>query len=349
MAIYAYVLWDGPPYFLQGFIDPSISRDTPALWGRGPCEFFLGMFMLIFRRRLYGVLGRRWAKARMVDGAKISVLLENVTYFVGMDYWLHRPDLCDDPECTRLRCDHPTCNSKHTNCECQIMPHELKPADRWVKAKVTAIEEGNDGSKTFTVQAEGARKVSMQDKNPVATVSITKIVTASGASSAHEIFEEGLRQLQCVQASKITYDRLSAGSGKSNIDELAEDGVPGEVDYFVSHSWHDDKKTKFKKWEEHFGKRRQRKGRDAKVWLDEIIINQGNIEDSLKCLPVYLLACKKVLVLCGDTYSNRLWVSELRDNVLAGLMCLLLLFTSAFGSCIPSLRCRSSGRMPSCV
>jgi hypothetical protein len=48
-------------------------------------------------------------------------------------------------------------------------------------------------------------------------------------------------------------------------------------------------------------------GRSALVWLDEIIINQGNIEDSLKCLPVYLMACKKVLVLCGETYANRLW------------------------------------------
>ena len=157
---------------------------------------------------MYGVLGRRWAKARMVDGAKISVLLENVNYFVGMDYWLHRPDLCDDPNCTRLRCDHPTCNSKHEKCECQIMLQETKPADRWVKAEVTAIEEGDDGSKIFTVHAKGVGKVSMQDKNSVLTVSITKIITASGASSANEILEEGLRQLQCVQASKITYEKL---------------------------------------------------------------------------------------------------------------------------------------------
>jgi hypothetical protein len=156
------------------------------------------------------------------------------------------------------------------------MLQETKPADRWVKAEVTAIEEGDDGSKIFTVHAKGVGKVSMQDKNSVLTVSITKIITASGASSANEILEEGLRQLQCVQASKITYEKLSAGSGKSNIDQLAENGVPGEVDYFVSHSWHDDKETKFKKWEEHFGKRRQVERCDAKVWLDQTIINQGN-------------------------------------------------------------------------
>jgi hypothetical protein len=74
-----------------------------------------------------------------------------------------------------------------------------------------------------------------------------------------------------------------------------------------SHSWHDDKETKFRQWEVFFANFRETHGRSALVWLDEIIINQGNIEDSLKCLPVYLMACKKLLVLCGDTYADRLW------------------------------------------
>ena len=45
---------------------------------------------------------------------------------------------------------------------------------------------------------------------------------------------------------------------------------------------------------------------EPKVWLDEIIINQDNIEESLKCLPVYLMSCTNMLVLCGETVSNKI-------------------------------------------
>lgn len=36
-------------------------------------------------------------------------------------------------------------------------------------------------------------------------------------------------------------------------------------------------------------------------------INQLDIGDSLKVLPINVMACKKMLVLCGPTYPQRLW------------------------------------------
>jgi hypothetical protein len=115
------------------------------------------------------------------------------------------------------------------------------------------------------------------------TLMVTKIIPTKGELNAKQILKEGHRLLQCVQAGKITYERLTAGSGKSNIEELAEKGVPGEVDFFVSHSWHDDKELKFREWERYFDDFRIDHGRDAKCWLDEIIINQvlSGLGDSL--------------------------------------------------------------------
>ena len=43
------------------------------------------------------------------------------------------------------------------------------------------------------------------------------------------------------------------------------------------------------------------------IWLDKACINQGDIEASLRALPVYLAGCKQLLVLAGPTYAQRLW------------------------------------------
>merc|ERR1712100_184219 len=42
-------------------------------------------------------------------------------------------------------------------------------------------------------------------------------------------------------------------------------------------------------------------------WLDKVCIDQNNIGDGLKVLPVNVMACKKMLCLCGPTYTQRLW------------------------------------------
>ena len=33
----------------------------------------------------------------------------------------------------------------------------------------------------------------------------------------------------------------------------------------------------------------------------------GNLGDALRVLPVSVMGCRKMLVLCGKTYANRLW------------------------------------------
>jgi len=42
-------------------------------------------------------------------------------------------------------------------------------------------------------------------------------------------------------------------------------------------------------------------------WLDKVCIDQSNIADGLRVLPVNVMACNRVMVLCGHTYQHRLW------------------------------------------
>eukprot|EP00439_Symbiodinium_sp_Y106_P078280 s77_g17.t1 len=96
---------------------------------------------------------------------------------------------------------------------------------------------------------------------------------------------------------------------------LSRQVVKGEViDFFVSHSW---------KWRalqlvaEMFYTQH---GRYPTFWVDKFCIDQRDVADVLRVLPVNVMACRKVLVLCGRTYPTRLWC--------AWELCVLLSFMS---------------------
>lgn len=82
----------------------------------------------------------------------------------------------------------------------------------------------------------------------------------------------------------------------------------GEVDFFLSHSWHDSAR---RKWEAlvAYAKafREENKGRNPLVWLDKACLNQENVAASLSHLPVHLAGCKGLVVLAGATYTSRIW------------------------------------------
>ena len=48
-------------------------------------------------------------------------------------------------------------------------------------------------------------------------------------------------------------------------------------------------------------------GRYPTFWVDKICIDQRQIADGLRVLPVNVMACRQVLVLGGQTYPTRLW------------------------------------------
>merc|ERR1712151_1211649 len=48
-------------------------------------------------------------------------------------------------------------------------------------------------------------------------------------------------------------------------------------------------------------------GHDPTLWFDRVCVDQSRIEIDLRCLPIFLMGCRRLLVLCGPTYLSRLW------------------------------------------
>ena len=45
----------------------------------------------------------------------------------------------------------------------------------------------------------------------------------------------------------------------------------------------------------------------ARACRDKFCIDQSDISRALKCLPVFVFSCKRLMILAGNTYCDRLW------------------------------------------
>jgi len=101
---------------------------------------------------------------------------------------------------------------------------------------------------------------------------------------------------------------LGARQPKQDPFSLSRPVAPGEsIDFFVSHSWHDDAQIKHRQVRLLVEAFKRRHGREPTFWFDKTCIDQANIADGLKVLPINVMACNKMLILCGPTYADRLW------------------------------------------
>jgi len=120
------------------------------------------------------------------------------------------------------------------------------------------------------------------------------------------------QNLRCIDADKITLELLTRvppdPDKEVDYHAMSRPVRPGEaIDFFMSHSWYDDEKLKYQQIQTLVESFERRHGRKPTFWLDKVCIDQDNITDGLKVLPINVMACKKMLVLCGPTYPTRLW------------------------------------------
>ena len=96
-------------------------------------------------------------------------------------------------------------------------------------------------------------------------------------------------------------------SEDSGLNELATRCRLGEIDAFLSHSWHDEPASKWaalERWGREFDAKYRR---PPILWLDKASIDQQDIAGQLACLPVWLSGCKQMVVAAGPTFVTRLW------------------------------------------
>jgi len=126
--------------------------------------------------------------------------------------------------------------------------------------------------------------------------------------SAEEVLANARNNFMYVSADSILQEDMFDNKPNPKLAALSKKGKLGHVDAFLSHSWHDDPAAKWaclQAYRESFKK--EHNGREPKLWIDKYCLNQNRIDDSLACLPVYLAGCRKLVILCGTTYLQRLW------------------------------------------
>jgi len=100
---------------------------------------------------------------------------------------------------------------------------------------------------------------------------------------------------------------LDGHQASSWLYALSFDCLVGACDAFVSHSWHDNPHLKWDALSSWCAEFEQTYQRTPQLWLDKTCINQTDIEQDLKCLPIYLAGCNNLLVISGLSYTSRLW------------------------------------------
>jgi len=135
----------------------------------------------------------------------------------------------------------------------------------------------------------------------------TAIASTMKSLGIKKTIELAKKTFRGVALEALTLEVLASNCNDDRLFAMTVPAKLGLVDAFISHSWSDLgdlKHTAMQRWRRNFV---TSKGREPLVWFDKACINQGNIRDSLACLPVFLAGCSELVVLVGSTYAERLW------------------------------------------
>jgi hypothetical protein len=80
-----------------------------------------------------------------------------------------------------------------------------------------------------------------------------------------------------------------------------------EIDFFISHSWSDEPEAKWAAVQELRKQFKAAHGREPLVWFDKYCIDQNAIDQSVRRLPIFVVASSKFYVLLGPSYATRCW------------------------------------------
>lgn len=172
----------------------------------------------------------------------------------------------------------------------------------WASAAVCLLLAGLVHSRCYTrVQAWLASK-----GGRVATAA--SIAALIEDSSAHDLVLSACTRFRYVTLDKVKEEEMAKAAPDPGLHDRSRPARLQEIDAFVSHSWHDDSKSKWaalQEWRAEFKLRNR--GKEPKVWIDKYCIDQRDIEANISSLPIYMAGCRTLLLLVGDTYLTRIW------------------------------------------
>jgi len=136
------------------------------------------------------------------------------------------------------------------------------------------------------------------------------VAAVVGGLPAAQALEKGQRHFSGIAVSSLYFEDFTETDLASSTSLNARTSWKGlgQVDAFLSHSWHDPvepKWTALTTWATGFEEKHD--GRSPVIWFDKACIDQSSISESLACLPIFLAGCKKLLIIAGPSYVERLW------------------------------------------
>lgn len=129
----------------------------------------------------------------------------------------------------------------------------------------------------------------------------------------HELMEIAHANSRCIDWASLTLELFTGKiCGAERIHgkfyEMSRPVRPGEViDYFVSHSWYDSGELKMDALRQLAETFKAKHHRYPTFWLDKVCIDQDQIGDCLKVLPINIMSCAYFVMIVGPTYITRLW------------------------------------------
>jgi len=197
-----------------------------------------------------------------------------------------------------------------------FMCHTLSPAVWWFIILGITILVLCTARSRERLQALARRIGGVHGATTMSGASIAGLV---GECPAKDILAEASIRFHCLDLGGLSFSDVADNTPDPGLFRRSSICNFGQCDAFISHSWHDDS---IAKWEALQSWRRTfvaQHGREPRIWFDKGCLDQDDITRNLRCLPIFLTGCTKLVILCGTTYLERLWcVIELFTYLHAG-------------------------------
>lgn len=239
----------------------------------------------------------------------MAMLLDSYVVEVGQPWWPSEKEVaaCQGNLKVKAAPKEDLLRASYSSISVDIS-HQHEPRPGFVVGVVIAAA---DDALSFTVECQ----VDAQ------TVQIVEVERGQEVLAWPELLKMGRKNLRCVDWAALSPEVLRQNSPSFSDFRLSRPANRGEViDFFVSHSWSDSPAQKWRAMQLVVEQFYQKNGRYPTFWIDKFCIDQNEIADGLRVLPVNVMSCRKMLCLSGKTYHNRLWC--------AWELCVLLSFMS---------------------
>jgi hypothetical protein len=178
----------------------------------------------------------------------------------------------------------------------------------------TGVRDAAEGLRRYAELYDTAGLAALLEYHEEGERCLNRLKGAERRMTIADMMKDGLATCKGVRLSQLQPNAFQPGDTTAEFaGAAAEAGTEPEPiqcddpDFFVSHSWQDSFSEKYEALQKVSRAFELQNGREPILWIDKYCIDQKNIKQSLKYLPVYVNACKKRLVIHGPSYFSRLW------------------------------------------